>query len=84
MIGPRAEQAPIRRFEDLLVWQKARHLTKEIYTLSAQGPLSRDFGLRDQLPRAAVSIMANIAEGFERGGRGEWRLAECLVGCAEP
>jgi 23S rRNA-intervening sequence protein len=65
MIGPRAEQAPIRRFEDPVVWQKARNLTKGIYALSAQGPLSRDFGLRDQLRRAAVSIMSNIAEAFE-------------------
>jgi four helix bundle protein len=56
----------IERFEDLIAWQKARFLTARIYQLTNQGSIARDFGLRDQMRRAAVSIMANIAEGFER------------------
>jgi len=54
-----------KRFEDLDVWQKARDLTNLIYKYSTEGAFSRDFGLRDQMRRAAVSIMSNIAEGFE-------------------
>ena len=54
-----------KRFEDLDVWQKARDLTNSIYKLSSTGNFSRDFGLRDQMRRAAVSIMSNIAEEFE-------------------
>ncbi|MCU0502004.1 MAG: four helix bundle protein [Anaerolineae bacterium] len=53
------------RFEELDVWQRARELTKSVYDLSALGAFARDFGLRDQMRRAAVSIMSNIAEGFE-------------------
>jgi len=56
----------IRRFEDLQAWQKARELVREVYKTSAHGSLSRDFGLKDQLCRAAVSAMSNIAEGFAR------------------
>ena len=54
-----------KRFEDLEVWQRAKDLTHLIYKYSADGSFSRDFGLRDQMRRASVSIMANIAEGFE-------------------
>ena len=54
-----------KRFEDLEVWQRAKELTNLIYSLSSSGAFSRDFGLRDQMRRAAVSIMSNIAEGFE-------------------
>jgi four helix bundle protein len=54
-----------KRFEDLEVWQKAKELTNLIYRVSLSGAFSRDFGLRDQMRRAAVSIMSNIAEGFE-------------------
>ena len=54
-----------KRFEELEVWQKAKELTNLIYRVSSSGALSRDFGLRDQMRRAAVSIMSNIAEGFE-------------------
>ena len=53
-------------FEDLESWQRARQLTREIYTLTRQGELARDFGLCGQIQRASVSIMSNIAEGFER------------------
>lgn len=54
-----------KRFEDLEVWQKAKELTNLIYKYSSDGIFARDFGLRDQMRRAAVSIMSNIAEGFE-------------------
>jgi four helix bundle protein len=62
----------IEKFEDILAWQKARELTKEIYSHARSGPFSKDFGLRDQVQRAAVSIMGNVAEGFERGGDKEF------------
>ena len=55
----------ISRFEEIEAWKNARELTKQIYQLSAIGAFSRDFGLRDQIRRAAVSVMSNIAEGFE-------------------
>ncbi len=61
-----------QRFEDIEAWQKARELTKAIYALSNDGQFSRDFGLRDQIRRASVSIMSNIAEGFGRGGNKEF------------
>lgn len=54
-----------KRFEDLEVWQKARELTNLIYGFSSSGMFSKDYGLRDQTRRAAVSVMSNIAEGFE-------------------
>ena len=54
-----------KRFEELEVWQKAKELTNLIYQVSLSGAFSRDFGLRDQMRRASVSIMSNIAEGFE-------------------
>lgn len=59
----------IRRFEQLIAWQRARELTKNVYLLTATERFSRDFGLRDQIQRAAVSITSNIAEGFERAGK---------------
>jgi four helix bundle protein len=55
----------IRRFEDIQARQEARVLVKQVYQLTREGALSKDFGLRDQLQRASVSIMANIAEGFD-------------------
>lgn len=60
------------RFEDLKVWRDARALVREIYGVTKQGPFRRDFSLRDQITRAAVSTMSNIAEGFERGSRKEF------------
>ena len=56
----------IKRFEEIHSWQKARELTKTIYTASCRGKFSKDFGLSDQIRRASVSIMSNIAEGFSR------------------
>ena len=58
--------ATINRFEDVLAWQKARAATKKIYKATSDGGFSKDFGLRDQIRRSSVSIMANIAEGFGR------------------
>lgn len=54
-----------KRFEDLEVWQRAKDLTNLVYKHSTEGVFSRDFGLHDQMRRASVSIMSNIAEGFE-------------------
>jgi four helix bundle protein len=58
----------IQKFEDIDAWQKARVLTREVYAVTADGAFAKDFGLRDQIRRAAVSVMSNIAEGFDRGG----------------
>ena len=58
--------AKVERFEELDAWRLARAVTKKIYDFSNSGPFARDFGLRDQMRRAAVSILSNIAEGFER------------------
>lgn len=58
---------PHRTFEELPVWRDARHLCRDIYALTQSPPLSRDRGLTDQITRAAVSILSNIAEGVERG-----------------
>ena len=55
----------IAKFEDLIAWQEARILTKTIYKLTTEGPFAKDFGLRDQIQRASVSVMANVAEGFD-------------------
>lgn len=61
-----------REFEELIAWQKARLLTKEIYNITRLGGFAKDFALIDQIRRAAISILSNIAEGFERGGRSEF------------
>jgi len=55
----------ITRFEEIEAWQTARELTKLIYSFTEEGKFSRDFGLKDQIRRACVSIMSNISEGFE-------------------
>jgi hypothetical protein len=57
----------IERFEGFIAWQKARKLTSDIYRVTNQGRFASDFGLKDQIRRAAVSSMSNLAEGFERG-----------------
>ena len=75
----------VERFEDLLAWQKARTLTREIYQATQRAPFSKDFGLTGQIQRATVSIMSNIAEGFERYGSREFHqfLSTAKASCAE-
>ena len=55
----------ITRFEEIEAWQTARELTKLIYSFTEESRFSKDFGLKDQIRRASVSIMSNISEGFE-------------------
>ena len=62
----------IKKFEDLKVWQKARELNLHIYKISNNPIFSKDFGLKDQIRRASISIISNIAEGFERNGNKEF------------
>jgi four helix bundle protein len=62
----------IEKFEDLIAWQKARELTKAIYEATRQGAFTKDYGLSGQIQRSAVSVMSNIAEGFERNRRAEF------------
>lgn len=66
------EKKKIETFEDLRVWQQGIELVKQIYLMTKEGDISRDFGLRDQLRRAAVSVPTNVAEGFERHSRKEY------------
>ena len=75
----------IRTFQDLIAWQKARKLTARIYRITTEGRFARDFGLKDQIRRAAVSVMSNIAEGFERGRPSEFHqfLSIAKGSCAE-
>jgi four helix bundle protein len=61
-----------QRFEDLVAWQRARELTKVVYEVTSDGAWAKDYGLRDQIRRAAISAMSNIAEGFERRGPAEF------------
>ncbi len=56
----------IKRFEEIEAWQKARELVRDVYRSCVSGPIAKDYGLKDQLCRAAVSSMSNIAEGFAR------------------
>jgi four helix bundle protein len=64
--------ATFKTFEEIAAWQKARELTKEIYSVTARGDFARDYDLRNQIRRASVSIMSNVAEGFGRSGTGEF------------
>src|ERR1044072_5404483 len=75
----------IERFEDFIAWQKARKLTADIYRVTSEGNFARDFGLKDQIRRAAVSSMSNLAEGFERGRPTEFHqfLSIAKGSCAE-
>ena len=75
----------IEQFEDIEAWQKARDLTKMIYKISSESAFSRDFGLGNQIRKASVSILSNIAEGFERGGNREFLqfLAMARGSCGE-
>ncbi len=77
--------AKISRFEDIEVWKKARALRREIYLQTKTGDFAKDFELKNQIRRAALSITANIAEGFERGGNREFIqfLAVAKGSCGE-
>lgn len=64
--------AAFKAFEEIEGWQKARELTRAVYQVSGERPFAKDFGLRNQIRRASVSIMANIAERSDRSGSGEF------------
>ncbi len=64
--------AKIERFEDLQCWQEARKLVKIVYQASNEGPICKDFEMKDQIRRAAISTMNNIAEGFGRSSNKEF------------
>ncbi len=61
-----------KTFEEVTAWQKARELTRRIYDVTGKGRFGRDFALVDQMRRASISVMSNIAEGFERKGGKEF------------
>lgn len=77
--------ATVLRFEDLDAWQEARKLSRLVYDFSKRGSFAKDFALRDQMRRAAISILSNISEGFERGGDKEFAqyLAVAKGSCGE-
>lgn len=64
--------ATIKRFEEIEAWKIGRELVNAVYALTREGPFSKDWGLKDQIQRAAVSVCSNIAEGFERSGNKEF------------
>lgn len=66
----------VRRFEDLIAWQKARELAGLIFAATNRGEISGAFALKDQMRRAAISVVSNIAEGYERHGRRDF--ARCV------
>ena len=72
-------------FRELNVWKESIILCKEIYDITSKGKFQKDFGLRDQIQRACVSIMSNIAEGFDRASRAEFHqfLVIAKGSCAE-
>jgi four helix bundle protein len=75
----------VTSFEDLVAWRKARELVAAIYEIAERPPIVNRFGYRDQIQRAAVSTMSNIAEGYERGSRAEFfhMLSIAKGSCAE-
>lgn len=64
--------ATFKTYEEINAWQQGRVLVRDVYALTAVGSFSKDFGLKDQIQRAAVSVCSNIAEGFERRGNKEF------------
>ena len=75
----------VEKFEDLIAWQKARELTRAVYIVTASGEFSHDYGLKDQIRRASVSIMSNLAEGFDRASRADFHRFIVIAkgSCAE-
>ncbi|MGD9689912.1 MAG: four helix bundle protein [Phycisphaerales bacterium] len=84
-LGAATPRSRAGRFEDLIAWQKARSLVKEVYLATREPRFARDFALASQIQRAAVSILSNIAEGFERAHPREFHqaLAVARATCAE-
>jgi four helix bundle protein len=64
--------ATFKRFEEIECWKRARELTRRIYEITGEPAFARDFGLKDQIRRASVSVMSNIAEGYDRSGTAEF------------
>ena len=64
--------AVFRTFEDIAAWKQGRELVNDVYAVTRTGTFAKDFGLRDQIQRAAVSVCSNVAEGFERRGNKEF------------
>jgi four helix bundle protein len=64
--------ATFKKFEEIECWKRARELTRRIYKISGEAAFARDFGLKDQIRRASVSVMSNIAEGYDRSGTAEF------------
>ena len=75
----------VKRFEDLECWQKSRKLTSKVYQVTSAGEFARDFALKNQIRKASISMLSNIAEGFERGGDKEFLqfLAIAKGSCGE-
>ena len=63
--------ATFKKFEEIECWKRARELTRRIYKISSKAAFARDFGLKDQIRRASVSVMSNT-EGYDRSGTGEF------------
>ena len=79
------ERIPARKFQDLIAWQRARTLTRDVYEATTAGQFTRDYGLQDQMRRSAVSVMSNVAEGFDRESAAEFHrfLTIAKASCAE-
>ena len=78
-------ESRVVKFEDLIAWRKAPELTRRVYEITRAGEFAKDFRLSSQIQSAVVSIMSNIAEGFERSGLGEFHqfLSTAKASCAE-
>jgi len=63
----------IKRFEEITAWQKARELTGAIYSVTSKVPFAHDYALKDHIRKTTISVMSNIAEGFEREGATEFK-----------
>jgi four helix bundle protein len=74
----------IQKFEDLLIWKLSLKITKEIYDITSKEKFAKDFGLRDQIRRAIVSVSSNVVEGFEKNNNNEFirflKIAKGSVG----
>ena len=64
--------AAFKTFEEINAWQNAREPVRDVYAMTGCGDFCKDYGLKDQIQRAAVSVCSNIAEGFERRGNKEF------------